>query len=254
MSACCFRSAWALALAIVIAGAGVPARAAAEAGAEPFGLFAATLPEGPLPAKWREVERAVEAERATLAACRADPGACSAPARQFLDIVALAASHEGRARLGRVNRAVNLAIRPVSDLAQHGVDDRWSAPLATLAAGAGDCEDYAIAKLVALREAGVADDDLRLVILRDTASGEDHAVAAARLDGRWHILDNRTLALVEDDALVRYRPLFALDAGGVRRLGAQPLLVAAASPYVPATAIIAPEPAVADDIRQTQPM
>ncbi len=235
-------------------GAAGPAKAAADPGAEPFGLFAAMLPEGPLPAKWREVERAVEAERATLAACRADPGTCDAPARQFLAIVALAASHEGRARLGRINRAINLAVRPVSDRAQHGVDDRWTAPLATLAAGAGDCEDYAIAKLVALREAGVAADDLRLVILRDTAGAEDHAVAAARLDGRWLILDNRTLALVEDGALVKYRPLFALDAGGVRRLAAQPAPVAGASPDAPATASIAPEPAVADDVRWTEPM
>ena len=232
-------------------GATSPAVAAAEA--EPFGLFATRLPEGPLPAKWRAVERAVEAERAALAACRTNPDACAAPARQFLAIVALAASYEGRARLGRINRAVNLAIRPVSDRPQHGVDDRWSAPLETLAAGAGDCEDYAIAKLVALREAGVAAEDLRLVILRETASGEDHAVAAARLDGRWLILDNRTLAMVEDGALVKYRPLFALDAGGARRLEARPVLVAEASPDAPATASIAPDP-VTDDVRQIQPM
>lgn len=253
MSVCLGWSARAFACVIAVLGAAGAAKAAADVSAEPFGLFAAVLPEGPLPAKWREVERAVEAERSTLAACRADPEVCPSPARQFLAIVALAASHDGRARLGQVNRAINLAVRPVSDRAQHGVDDRWTAPLATLAAGAGDCEDYAIAKLVALREAGVAAEDLRLVILRESASGEDHAVAAARLDGRWHILDNRTLAMVEDNALVKYRPLFALDAGGVRRLEAQPVLVASASPDASATATIAPEPA-ADDIRQIQPM
>jgi predicted transglutaminase-like cysteine proteinase len=248
----CFRwGAWALACLGIMLGATGPVAAAAEA--EPFGLFATMLPEGPLPAKWREVERAVEAERTALAACRSDPDACTAPARQFLAIVALAAAHDGRARLGQINRAVNLAIRPVSDRAQHGVDDRWSAPLATLATGAGDCEDYAIAKLVALREAGIAAEDLRLVILRESASGEDHAVAAARVDGRWLILDNRTLAMVEDGALVRYRPLFTLDAGGARRLEARPVLVAAVSADAPVTASIAPEP-VADDIRQIQPM
>ena len=47
-----------------------------------------------------------------------------------------------------------MAIRYVSDYAQHGEADRWSAPLATFATGKGDCEDYAIAKYVALREAG----------------------------------------------------------------------------------------------------
>jgi predicted transglutaminase-like cysteine proteinase len=37
-----------------------------------------------------------------------------------------------------------------------------------LAAGTGDREDYAIAKYVALREAGLDNEDLRLLIVRDT--------------------------------------------------------------------------------------
>ena len=77
--------------------------------------------------------------------------------------------------------------------------DRWSAPLATLTTGRGDCEDYAIAKYVALREAGVAEDDMRLVIVRDLTAGEDHAVVSARLDEKWIVLDNRRLTLVEDN-------------------------------------------------------
>ena len=34
--------------------------------------------------------------------------------------------------------------------------------------------------------------------MRDTIRGEDHAVAAARLDGHWLTLDNRRTAMVED--------------------------------------------------------
>jgi len=40
----------------------------------------------------------------------------------------------------------------------------------------GDCEDYAIAKYVALREAGFPQDDLQLVLVRDRAVRQDHAV------------------------------------------------------------------------------
>src|ERR1700752_651257 len=98
---------------------------------------------------------------------------------RFLEIVRTAAAREGLARLGEINRAFNLAIRPVSDRAQYGVEDYWASPLATLAAGAGDCEDYAIAKLVALRAAGLPADDLRLIIIREMTTGEDHAVLAA---------------------------------------------------------------------------
>jgi len=42
--------------------------------------------------------------------------------------------------------------------------------------------------IVGLREAGVPVDDLPIVVMRDTIRGEDHAVAAARLDGHWLML------------------------------------------------------------------
>lgn len=195
---------------------------------EPFGFSTSPLSTGPLHAKWTAVERAIAAEAETIAACTQDPAHCSSqPALRFLEIVNTAAAREGLARLGEINRAINLAIRPVSDRAQYGVEDYWSSPLATLAAGAGDCEDYAIAKLVALRAAGVPEKDLRLVIIRETATGDDHAVVAARSGDRWRILDNRTFLMVEDSAFGKYRPLFALDAGGARRFD-QPILADAA--------------------------
>ena len=53
------------------------------------------------------------------------------------------------ARTAALNRAINLAIIPTSDLVQWGVVDRWSAPLETFTTHRGDCEDYAIAKYVA---------------------------------------------------------------------------------------------------------
>lgn len=245
--------------------------------AEPFGRLTSALPEGPLRAKWRSVEHAIETEAKIIADCRADLASCtSRPAIQFLRIVDAAAARSGLARLGEVNRAVNLAIRPVSDQAQYGVDDLWVSPLATLAAGAGDCEDYAIAKFVALHEAGVAVQDIRLVIMREILSGEDHAVVAARVDGRWHLLDNRHLAMIEDTEVDKYRPIFAIDAEGAKRFE-QPMIATAEaaqdrrSPRLDgprldvvdvlhpdaglSTSLIAPDLAtMPDDIWQTQAM
>jgi predicted transglutaminase-like cysteine proteinase len=153
----------------------------------------------------------------------------SPAALQFLDIVDAAKLRDGRARLGEINRTINLAIRPMSDLAQYGEIDVWTSPLATLARGAGDCEDYAIAKFVALRRAGISPEDLRIVIMHDTLHGEDHAVAAARLDGRWLTLDNRRMAMVEDSDVRNYRPTFVIDARGVMRYVDAPLLADAAN-------------------------
>lgn len=199
----------------------------------PFGLQTSVIPESPLQTKWRNVERAVASEGSIIAQCRANPDDCASPAAaRFLRIVDVAAGREGLARLGEINRAFNLAIRPMSDLAQYGVDDYWSSPLATLAAGAGDCEDYAIAKLVALREAGVAPEDVHLVILREIMTGEDHAVVAARSKGRWYLLDNRTFIMVEDSAPSKYRPLFDMNADSAKRFDPpeQPMIAAAEVP------------------------
>ncbi len=197
--------------------------------AEPFGLAASTLPGGGLRDKWIAVQRRLDDERVQLALCEGDRDGCaSAAALKFLDIVDVARTREGRARLGEINRAINLAIRPVDDLAQHGEIDVWSSPLATLARRGGDCEDYAIAKFVALRRAGLAADDLRILVLHDTIHGEDHAVAAARLDGRWLMLDNRRMAMVDDANVRNFRPTFVIGEHGVMRYVDAPLSAEAA--------------------------
>jgi predicted transglutaminase-like cysteine proteinase len=186
--------------------------------AEPFGLFVSRLSGGGLRQKWLGVERMLDDERVQLALCDGDRAGCASPAAlKFLAIVDNARAREGRARLGEINRAINLAIRSMSDMAQYGQIDVWSSPLVTFATGAGDCEDYAIAKFEALRMAGVSPDDLRIVVMRDTIRGEDHAVAMARLDDHWLTLDNRRMALVEDADVRNYLPLFVIDDHGVMR-------------------------------------
>lgn len=190
--------------------------------AEPFGLSTTRLDGGGLLEKWNGVERKLEDEMVQLALCDGDRERCVSPAAlQFLAIVDAARAREGRARFGEINRAINLAIRPMSDLAQYGQIDVWSSPLVTFTSGAGDCEDYAIAKMVALRMAGVSTEDIRLVVLRDMLRGEDHAVVLAQLDGHWLTLDNRRLAMIEDIDVKNHRPLFVIGDSGVMRYDQQ---------------------------------
>jgi predicted transglutaminase-like cysteine proteinase len=186
--------------------------------AEPFGLSATKLSGGGLLDKWNGVERKIEDDMVQLALCDGDRERCVSPAAlKLLAIVDTARARDGRARFGEINRAINLAIRSMSDMAQYGQIDVWSSPLDTFASGAGDCEDYAIAKFAALRMAGVAVDDLRIVVLRDMMRGEDHAVVLARLDGHWLTLDNQRMAMIEDTDIRNHRPLFVIDDSGVRR-------------------------------------
>jgi predicted transglutaminase-like cysteine proteinase len=186
--------------------------------AEPFGLFVSKVSAGALREKWLGVERKLDDERVQLALCDGDRERCVSPAAlQLLAIVDSARAREGRARLGEINRAINLAIKPMTDMAQYGQIDVWSSPLVTFTTGAGDCEDYAIAKFAALRLAGMSADDLRIVVLRDTINGEGHAVAMARLDQHWLTLDNRRMAMVEDSDVRNIRPLFVIDENDVMK-------------------------------------
>jgi len=196
---------------------------------EPFGQATALLMDGGLRDKWLGVQRRLDDEMVQLALCDGDREGCVSPAAlQYLAIIDAAKARDGRARLGEVNRGINLAIRPASDLALYGQIDVWTSPLVTLAKGAGDCEDYAIAKFVALRQAGVAPEDLRIVIMHHTVSGEDHAVAAARLDGHWLTLDNGRMAMIEDSDVRNYRPTYVIGPDGVAKYLDTPLVAATA--------------------------
>ncbi|MEH2513021.1 putative transglutaminase-like cysteine proteinase [Nitrobacteraceae bacterium AZCC 1564] len=190
---------------------------------EPFGLFTFRAPEGVLWRKWRSVQGDIAADLREAANCKNDNATCSEAARRFTLMVDDVRGREGKARVEAANRLINTAIRYTRDLVQHAAIDVWSSPLASLGSGRGDCEDYAIAKYVLLREAGVAEQDLRVLLVRDRAVREDHAVLAVRLDGVWTVLDNRYAALSMDSELQHFTPLVELDQSGVNMF---------ASPYL----------------------
>jgi predicted transglutaminase-like cysteine proteinase len=188
-------------------------------GPEPFGLYAFRAPDGLLWSKWHGIESDLLVEAKETSDCR-DRKICSEAATRYLVMLEETRGRTGRAQIETANRLVNSAIRYVSDQQQHGISDRWQAPLAAFAAGRGDCEEYAIAKYILLRESGMAEADLRLVLVRDTSIRVDHAVLAARFEGRWLVLDNRRSMAAETEDLRHYTPLYALDKEGVKLFAA----------------------------------
>jgi predicted transglutaminase-like cysteine proteinase len=186
---------------------------------EPFGLETSAPIKGALQEKWTGVKNALPREANVVARCRDNPEACTPAAKRFLAVIEKAASRKDWARVAEVNRTINLTIKAVDDMTQYGVRDLWASPLMTFASGAGDCEDLAIAKYVALREIGIHEEDLRLVIVRDHAANEDHAVTAIRYEGRWLILDNKKLDIREDISIAEFDPLFVIDGDSLKRAG-----------------------------------
>lgn len=188
--------------------------------AQPFVYRSKSARTGEVTAKWLELDARISADEKVVAACRSDESTCSPAARRFLSIIKVAQEHEGRARLGWLNRSVNMNVKPASDWLQYGEADYWASPLQTLESGSGDCEDYAIVKYVALRALGTEADNLRLLIVIGDKRRAEHAVVAVRYEQQWLILDNLTMAVIAAEDARNYRPLFTLNSSRVRAVAA----------------------------------
>lgn len=78
----------------------------------------------------------------------------------------------------------------------------------------GQCQDYAIAKYLLLRAAGVSAKQMRLVVLRDTVLDLDHAVLAVYVDGEPLLLDNLRDDIVPASSVSEYRPYYSINENG----------------------------------------
>jgi predicted transglutaminase-like cysteine proteinase len=163
-----------------------------------FGMDTEPLFGGDILEKWNRAKAEIAQELEAVARCRANKP-CPTAAQRLMDLSAEGAGRSGRARVGLINRAVDQAISPISDEVQWGVPDHWSV------------------KYLALLEAGIAENDVKIVVLKNFFPNENHAVVATRVDGQWLILDNRTLALVRDTDVTRAIPKFVFDHEGVKR-------------------------------------
>lgn len=92
------------------------------------------------------------------------------------------------------------------------LSDEWETPLEFISDG-GDCEDYVIAKFLALREAGWPWKNRRIVV-GELAEGGHHAVLVVRLTETdpWYMLDNRSEEIVQVGAVTDFTPFFGMSA------------------------------------------
>lgn len=81
-------------------------------------------------------------------------------------------------KLEAVNLFFNKHIWFTDDIKHWRKEDYWATPMETMATLAGDCEDFVIAKYFTLREAGVADEKLRLTYVRSSRVDKPHMVLA----------------------------------------------------------------------------
>lgn len=100
--------------------------------------------------------------------------------------------------------------RYIVDPRNWGVPDYWATPFQFFAKD-GDCEDYAIAKFISLRTLGFANEDMRIVVLRDTNLNALHAVLVAYVEGQPYVLDNQIRSVVRAQSIRHYRPIYSVN-------------------------------------------
>ncbi|MEM9288407.1 MAG: transglutaminase-like cysteine peptidase [Pseudomonadota bacterium] len=134
-------------------------------------------------------------------------------ARKWDILVTLLRSQNRLNQLKLVQQFVNT--QPyVADEDLWGQADYWSSAAEFLQRG-GDCEDFALTKYRALLDAGFPASEMRLVLVEESFTGEQHAVLVANHSGRRIILDNRRDNIEDHELVSNYRPLYSMNAQGL---------------------------------------
>jgi predicted transglutaminase-like cysteine proteinase len=131
-------------------------------------------------------------------------------------------------KLARVNDFFNRRVQFVDDLELWGQSDYWATPMQTLARGAGDCEDFAIAKYFTLLSLGVPVEKLRLTYVRARVSTPNGPLQQAHMvlayypdpDADPQVLDNLDRTIVPASRRPDLLPVFTFNSEHVYQPGA----------------------------------
>ena len=153
---------------------------------------------------------AVGAEAQTLASLPAEAGAkVLAEARPIAAWVTFCQTYPGECAVDRaeptritltpatwnaivaINRRVNKAVQPMTDMEHLHVADRWD----LAEDGIGDCEDFQLLKRHLLAEADLPKRAMRMTVVIDE-KGEGHAVLTLITDRGDLVLDNKTSTIL----------------------------------------------------------
>lgn len=143
----------------------------------------------------------------------------AASAQALIKLIERTSKLDEVARLSAVNSFFDERIRYADDQEVWGVPDYWASPLEMLQKGAGDCEDYAIGKYMALASAGVPIAKLRMVYVRALLDGKSvaHMVLAyyAHPGAEPLILDNLVTEVKPASQRPDLTPVFSFNSEGL---------------------------------------
>ena len=126
--------------------------------------------------------------------------------KQYLDSIR---AKDRLAQVVAVNALINKG-KYVSDDSNWNQKDYWNSP-GEFMSRFGDCEDFAIAKFVALQMLGFAPDQTRIVAVKDLNLKIGHAILVVFLDGKVLVLDNQISQVIEASKIRHYDPVFSIN-------------------------------------------
>ena len=115
-------------------------------------------------------------------------------------------------------------MRFVNDIDHWGQEDFWATPVEFLASGAGDCEDFSIAKYFTLRKLGVPDHKMRITYVKALTLNQAHMVLSyfSKPGKEPVILDNLDKKIQPARNRKDLKPVYNFNGDGLwlsRRLG-----------------------------------
>jgi predicted transglutaminase-like cysteine proteinase len=124
--------------------------------------------------------------------------------------------------LQTTNRFFNRQLRFVDDSQNWRQNDYWASPIEALVKGAGDCEDYAIAKYFTLRRLGVPSEKLRITYVKALRYNQAHMVLTyyATPSAMPLVLDNLISEIRPASQRKDLLPVYAFNAEGLYLPGA----------------------------------
>jgi len=122
-----------------------------------------------------------------------------------------------------VNAFFNGALVFTDDRTVWHQEDYWATPVESLYKGAGDCEDYSIAKFVTLRRLGVASDKLRITYVKALRQNRAHMVLTyyATPDAMPLVLDSLIDPIQPAAQRTDLLPVYSFNAEGLYLPGAK---------------------------------
>lgn len=126
-------------------------------------------------------------------------------------------------KLEVVNQFFNHQIRYVEDIDNWHVEDYWATPIEALWKGAGDCEDYAIAKYFSLRHLGVPNEKLLITYVKALRLNRAHMVLTyySSPNAEPLVLDSLINEIKPASQRTDLLPVYAFNGEGLWLPGAQ---------------------------------